>query len=194
MRRASSLATVPNRAPWPILAEGGCHAKYCERLICAFCDRPDPSTFHIAGSGHQHGSREKVLCMAIRAHPLAMPGKPYAQAERDFFRQCAEKNGRIEYTDASSALYEPKPALRTEDVRTSTLLHMETLNMERAAPILIRIYKEGSTLEVWKQDRNGKFALLGAYPICKFSDISGRRSSKGITKRRKDFMTLLQTR
>jgi murein L,D-transpeptidase YafK len=45
-------------------------------------------------------------------------------------------------------------------VRTSTLLQTETLNMDRAAPILIGIYKEESTLEVWKQDRTGKFALL----------------------------------
>jgi murein L,D-transpeptidase YafK len=34
---------------------------------------------------------------------------------------------------------------------------MESLNMDRAAPILIRIFKEESTLEVWKEDRTGKF-------------------------------------
>ncbi len=105
---------------------------------------------------------KKCRDMAIKAHPRSMPGKPYAQAERDFFRQCVAKNGQIEYTDAASVLYEPKMIVRTEDVRTSTLLQMETLNMDRAAPILIRIYKEENTLEVWKQDRAGKFALLGA--------------------------------
>jgi hypothetical protein len=68
--------------------------------------------------------------MAIKAH---MPGKPYAQAERDFFRQCVAKNGQMEYTDAASVLYEPKTTVRTEDVRTSTLLQMETLNMDRGA-------------------------------------------------------------
>ena len=55
----------------------------------------------------------------------------------------------------------------------STLRHMESLNMDRAAPILIRIYKEESTLEVWKQDRTGKFALLKPYSICKFSGKLG---------------------
>ena len=58
-------------------------------------------------------------------------------------------------------------------MRMSTLRHMESLNMDRAAPILIRIYKEESTLEVWKQDRTGKFALLKSYPICKFSGRLG---------------------
>jgi hypothetical protein len=42
---------------------------------------------------------KKCRDMAIKAHPLAMPGKPYAQAERDFFRQCVAKNGQIEYTE-----------------------------------------------------------------------------------------------
>ena len=51
--------------------------------------------------------------------------------------------------------------------------------MDRAAPILIRIYKEESTLEVWKQDRTGQFALLKAYPICKFSGKLGPKLAQG---------------
>jgi len=56
---------------------------------------------------------------------------------------------------------------------------MESLNMDRAAPILIRIYKEESALEVWKQDRTGTFALLKAYPICKFSGKLGPKIAQG---------------
>ena len=56
---------------------------------------------------------------------------------------------------------------------------MKTLNMDRAAPIVIRIYKEESTLEVWKQDRSGKFALLNSYPICKFSGSLGPKLTEG---------------
>jgi murein L,D-transpeptidase YafK len=44
---------------------------------------------------------------------------------------------------------------------------------DRVAPILIRIYKEENTLEVWKQNRTGRFALLKSYPICKFSGKLG---------------------
>jgi murein L,D-transpeptidase YafK len=61
----------------------------------------------------------------------------------------------------------------------STLHHMESLNMDRAAPILIRILKEESTLEIWKQDRTGQFALLKAYPICKFSGHLGPKLTEG---------------
>ena len=51
--------------------------------------------------------------------------------------------------------------------------------MERAAPILIRIYKEESTLEVWKQDRTGRFVLLNTYPICKYSGKLGPKIVEG---------------
>jgi murein L,D-transpeptidase YafK len=64
-------------------------------------------------------------------------------------------------------------------VHPSTLSRMESFNMDRAAPILIRIYKEDSTLEVWKQDRTGKFALLNSYPICKFSGHLGPKTTEG---------------
>ena len=82
-------------------------------------------------------------------------------------------------TGCSGLLYRTEPIVRTGTVRMSTLRHMESLNMDRAAPILIRIYKEESTLEVWKQDRTGKFALLKPYSICKFSGKLGPKIVQG---------------
>lgn len=69
--------------------------------------------------------------------------------------------------------------VRTGVVHASTLQQMENYNMDREAPILIRIYKEERTLEVWKQDRSGKFALLQSYPICKFSGKLGPKVAQG---------------
>jgi murein L,D-transpeptidase YafK len=68
---------------------------------------------------------------------------------------------------------------KTGTVRASTLQQMANLNMDRAAPILLRIYKTESTLEVWKQDREGKYALLESYPICKFSGKLGPKITEG---------------
>ena len=79
----------------------------------------------------------------------------------------------------SSTINVPKTTVRTGTVRTATLRQMESLDMDRAAPVLIRIYKEESTLEVWKQDRNGKFARLNSYPICKFSGNLGPKLMQG---------------
>src|SRR5271169_7145246 len=55
-------------------------------------------------------------------------------------------------------------AIRIGTVRPSTLEKMESLNMDRAAPVLLRVYKEESAFEVWKQDRSGKYILLNTYP------------------------------
>jgi murein L,D-transpeptidase YafK len=80
---------------------------------------------------------------------------------------------------STSSLYEPPAVVRTGTVYTSTLRQIESLNMERAAPILIRIYKEESTLEIWKQDRTGRFVLLNTYPICKYSGKLGPKIVQG---------------
>src|SRR6185437_7748009 len=64
-------------------------------------------------------------------------------------------------------------------VRPSTLMHMQRLDMDRTAPILIRIYKTESVLEIWKQKRAGKFALLMSYPICKYSGRLGPKLTRG---------------
>ncbi len=68
---------------------------------------------------------------------------------------------------------------RTGTVRTSTLQQIASLNMDRSAPILLRLYKTESILEVWKQDRDGKYALLKSYPICKFSGKLGPKIREG---------------
>ena len=41
-------------------------------------------------------------------------------------------------------------------VYPDTIALMESENMDRGAPIFIRITKEESTLEVWKEDRTGR--------------------------------------
>jgi murein L,D-transpeptidase YafK len=64
-------------------------------------------------------------------------------------------------------------------VHASTLQQMDNDNMDRGAPVLIRIYKEERTLEVWKQDRSGKFAPLQSYPICKYSGKLGPKVGQG---------------
>jgi murein L,D-transpeptidase YafK len=56
---------------------------------------------------------------------------------------------------------------------------IQAKNMEMESPILVRIYKEESELEVWKQDRDGRFALLKTYPICRWSGELGPKFKEG---------------
>ena len=48
-----------------------------------------------------------------------------------------------------------------------------------AEPMMIRVYKESSELEVWKRTRSGRYALLKTYPICKWSGTLGPKIKQG---------------
>ncbi|NRC57367.1 murein L,D-transpeptidase [Mesorhizobium sediminum] len=52
-------------------------------------------------------------------------------------------------------------------------------NMTVGSPVLLRVFKVEAELEVWKQDRKGRFALLKTYPICKWSGDLGPKISEG---------------
>ena len=47
------------------------------------------------------------------------------------------------------------------------------------SPILVRLYKEESKLEVWKQKTDGDFALLKTYDICAWSGKLGPKKVEG---------------
>jgi murein L,D-transpeptidase YafK len=56
---------------------------------------------------------------------------------------------------------------------------IESKEMDKESPILIRLYKEESELEVWKQTRSGQYALLKTYPICRWSGELGPKVKEG---------------
>jgi murein L,D-transpeptidase YafK len=60
-----------------------------------------------------------------------------------------------------------------------TLAELEQKNMSKDSPILVRLFKQEAELEVWKQDRSGRFALLKTYPICRWSGELGPKVKEG---------------
>ena len=52
-------------------------------------------------------------------------------------------------------------------------------DMDLQSPMLVRIFKQEAELEVWKQDRAGRFALLKTYPICRWSGDLGPKVREG---------------
>lgn len=56
---------------------------------------------------------------------------------------------------------------------------MERLNLAPESPIMIRIYKEDSELEVWKEAKDGKFKLLDTFEICSWSGELGPKKKEG---------------
>ena len=63
-------------------------------------------------------------------------------------------------------------------------------NMPKRSPILIRIFKEESELEVWKQDTTGRFELFKVYPICRWSGDLGPKVSEGDRQAPEGFYTI----
>jgi murein L,D-transpeptidase YafK len=73
--------------------------------------------------------------------------------------------------DVDSKANQPVPAALVAD--------MSRKSMSPSAPILIRIFKQESELEIWKRNRNGKFALLKTYPMCRWSGKLGPKKRNG---------------
>lgn len=63
-------------------------------------------------------------------------------------------------------------------------------NMEKDSPILARIFKEESEMEIWKQNRDGEFALLKTYPICRWSGDLGPKKKQGDRQAPEGFYTI----
>jgi murein L,D-transpeptidase YafK len=67
---------------------------------------------------------------------------------------------------------------------------MSEKNMDLQSPILVRIFKQEAELEVWKQDRDGRFALLKTYPICRWSGDLGPKVREGDRQAPEGFYTI----
>jgi murein L,D-transpeptidase YafK len=56
---------------------------------------------------------------------------------------------------------------------------MAKKDMAPNAPILMRVFKKESELEVWKQTRSGEYRLLKMFPICRWSGQLGPKAREG---------------
>jgi murein L,D-transpeptidase YafK len=66
-----------------------------------------------------------------------------------------------------------------QPVSPKLLAAMTEKDMDLQSPILVRLFKSEAELEVWKQDRSGRFALLKTYPICRWSGDLGPKVREG---------------
>jgi murein L,D-transpeptidase YafK len=70
-------------------------------------------------------------------------------------------------------------AKANQPVPPKLLAAMVEKDMDLQSPILIRLFKQEAELEVWKQNRSGKFELLKTYPICRWSGDLGPKTREG---------------
>jgi murein L,D-transpeptidase YafK len=67
----------------------------------------------------------------------------------------------------------------TQPVSKALLAEMSQKSMSPSSPILIRIFKRESELEIWKRKRSGQYALLKTYPMCRWSGKLGPKKRNG---------------
>ncbi len=67
---------------------------------------------------------------------------------------------------------------------------IKDMNMASDAPILVRIFKQESQLEVWKQTRTGRYALLTTFDICSWSGKLGPKIKEGDRQAPEGFYTI----
>jgi murein L,D-transpeptidase YafK len=72
----------------------------------------------------------------------------------------------------------------------ATTALMASKGVSASDPILMRAYKKESELEVWKKGRDGKYALLKTYPICRWSGQLGPKIREGDRQAPEGFYTV----
>ncbi|GLK71398.1 murein L,D-transpeptidase [Ancylobacter dichloromethanicus] len=69
---------------------------------------------------------------------------------------------------------------------------MAARGMSPDDPIMVRIYKQESELEVWKRTTSGRYALLKTYPLCRWSGKLGPKTREGDRQAPEGFYTVTQ--
>ena len=67
---------------------------------------------------------------------------------------------------------------------------MSQKNMSKGDPILVRLFKKESELEVWKRSVDGEYAHLKTFPICRWSGQLGPKRREGDRQAPEGFYTI----
>lgn len=82
----------------------------------------------------------------------------------------------------ASLLVSPAPAFASKaeaPAPATTVALMRARGMATGAPVLVRVFKKEAELEVWKQQKDGRYALLKTFPVCRWSGRLGPKRKTG---------------
>ena len=74
-----------------------------------------------------------------------------------------------------------------------TLALLAKKGMQPGSPVFVRIFKEESELEIWKQRDDGRFYHFKTYPICNWSGDVGPKLEEGDRQAPEGFYTITPT-
>jgi murein L,D-transpeptidase YafK len=72
----------------------------------------------------------------------------------------------------------------------ATMALMSSKGMSTSDPIVIRSYKKEAEMELWKRGKDGRYALLKTYPICRWSGQLGPKIREGDRQAPEGFYTI----
>lgn len=75
-------------------------------------------------------------------------------------------------------------------LKQETVTRLAGMKSSPAAPMVVRIFKETSELEVWKQTADGSFKLFKSYEICAWSGTLGPKVKEGDRQSPEGFYTI----
>ena len=81
-------------------------------------------------------------------------------------------------------------ARSSQPLKSATVSKLQAMGSSPAAAMMIRIYKESSELEVWKQVGSGSFKLFKTYEICAWSGALGPKFKEGDRQSPEGFYTI----
>jgi murein L,D-transpeptidase YafK len=76
------------------------------------------------------------------------------------------------------------------DITPKLAREIRSKGFTEQAPILVRIFKEESELEIWKKKSSGEYALFKTYPICRWSGKLGPKRNSGDRQAPEGFYTV----
>src|SRR6185503_10605589 len=106
-----------------------------------------------------------------------------------FFAAIAMTAGACALAGCSGGVPTLNPASEAP-LSKETISMLGRKGMDTGAPIFVRIFKEESELEVWKQRDDGRFYHFKTYPICNWSGDLGPKERQGDKQAPEGFYTI----
>lgn len=85
-------------------------------------------------------------------------------------------------------------AKHTRPLKPETIALMDSKGMRKEDPILVRTFKQENTLEIWKRDNTGRYALLKSYQMCAWGGTVGPKIKQGDKQSPEGFYTVTPAR
>ena len=82
------------------------------------------------------------------------------------------------------------PSRAHQPLKPETLALLEEKGMSKSSPMVVRLFKQESELEVWKPTRDGRYELFKTYPICRWSGELGPKVKEGDRQAPEGFYTI----